>query len=88
MKHFALATAVFAAGLLSVPAAFAQQTSANTPSQKDEAGTATKQKTQTDPTSQYNFPTPGGQYSSRPAVKQRSDGQAVTGSNNMAGGSK
>jgi hypothetical protein len=87
MKHLALATALVSAGLLSMPVAFAQQTPNNTTTQKDASG-ATKQKTQSDPSGQYNFGTPGGQYSSRPAVKQRTDGQTITGNNNMAGGSK
>jgi len=87
MTKFTLTTAVVAAGLLVVPAAFAQQTPDNTTSQKDAAG-ATKQKTQGDPSSQYNFSTPGGQYSSRPVTKQRTEGQTITGDNSGTGGSK
>jgi hypothetical protein len=81
MKYFTLAAAFVSAGLLSVPVAFAQQTQNNTTPQKDASTTATKQKTQSDPSGQYNFGTPGGQYSSRPAVKQRTDGQAIAGDN-------
>jgi hypothetical protein len=88
MKISTVAIALVSTGLLTMPVTFAQQTSNSATSQKDAATTATKQKTQSDPTSQYNFSTPGGQYSSRPAVKQRTEGQEITGSNNMAGGSK
>jgi hypothetical protein len=88
MKHLALATALVSAGLLTMPVAFAQQTPNTTTTQKDTSGAAAKQKAQSDPSGQYNFGTPGGQYSSRPAAKQRADGQTITGNNNMAGGSK
>nr|WP_294554263.1 hypothetical protein [uncultured Rhodopila sp.] len=87
MKNFTIATALVSAGLLTMPVAFAQQTPKDTVSQKDELG-ATKQKTQADPTGQYNFPTPGGQYSSRPVSKPRTEGQAMTGNTNGVGGSK
>jgi hypothetical protein len=87
MKSFTIATALVSAGLLTTPVAFAQQTPNDTMSQKDAAG-ATKQKTQSDPSGQYNFSTPGGQYSSRPGVKQRTEGEAVTGGNAGTGGSK
>ena len=88
MKHFTLTAALVSGGLLAMPVAFAQQTPGNTAPQKDAAAGATKQKTQSDPSGQYNFGTPGGQYSSRPAVKQKTDGQTITGDNNMAAGSK
>ena len=84
------------AGLLLSGAAFAQSQMGNSQTGSGQTGngmgqapvTAQKQKTQSNPTSQYNFATPGGQYSARPAVKQRTDGEDVTGNNNFAPASK
>nr|WP_294529064.1 hypothetical protein [uncultured Rhodopila sp.] len=79
MTRLSLATAFGLAAIMAVPAAFAQQPSNNSTPQKESSNGATKQKTQGDPSGQYNFATPGGQYSSRPAVKQRTEGQQAAG---------
>jgi len=94
MKSSVLATALLSSGLLISGAALAQSTAdrgsttaTGQPAQKPAA--AQKQRTDgADPTSQYNFATPGGQYSARPAVKQRTDGEDVTGNNNFPAASK
>jgi hypothetical protein len=87
MRRSYITAALLSSGLLMSGAAFAQTSTTNgQPAQKPAA--AQKQKTQSDPTSQYNFATPGGQYSARPAVKQKTDGEDVTGNNNFAPASK
>jgi len=83
-----LTAAVLASGLVMSGAAFAQ-TSTDTGQPPQKPVTAQKQKTQSNPQSQYNFSTPGGQYSARPpATKQRTDGEDVTGNNNFAPASR
>jgi hypothetical protein len=87
MTRSYFATGLLSAGLLLSGAAFAQSTTdTGQPAQKPV--TAQKQKTQSNPTGQYNFSTPGGQYSNRPATKQRTEGEDVTGNNNFAPASK
>lgn len=83
MRTLFLATALLSGGLLVAPTAFAQQQqpAPNSTSRSQDSSTtrATKQRTDgSDVTSQYNFPTPGGQYSARPGMNQGSGG------NNMA----
>lgn len=95
MRTSYLASALLVSTLMIAPAAFAQQPSSNSthqsqstsPTTSNNGSAATRQKTQ-DPTGQYNFGTPGGQYSSRPGMKQRTDGEDVTGNNNFPAGSK
>jgi DMSO/TMAO reductase YedYZ molybdopterin-dependent catalytic subunit len=88
MRHSLIAATLLSTGLLVSGAAFAQSSPSTTaPAQKMVAGK--KQKTDgADPTGQYNFSTPGGQYSARPATKQKTDGQDVTGNNNFPAASK
>jgi hypothetical protein len=66
MKRSYFATALLS-GLLISGAAFAQSSTSTT-----QPTAAQKQKTDgADVTGQYNFPTPGGQYSNRGATKQQ-----------------
>jgi hypothetical protein len=87
MRRSYITAALLSSGFLLSGAAFAQSSAVNgQPAEKPV--TAHKQKTQSNPTSQYNFGTRGGQYSARPAVKQRTEGEDVTGNNNFAPASK
>jgi hypothetical protein len=79
MKRSYFATALLS-GLLISGAAFAQSSTSTT-----QPTAAQKQKTDGggDPTGQYNYATPGGQYSERGATKQKTDGADVTGQYNF-----
>lgn len=79
MKRSYFATALLS-GLLISGAAFAQSSTSTT-----QPTAAQKQKTDgADPTAQYNYSTPGGQYSERGATKQKTDGADVTGQYNFS----
>ncbi len=81
MKRSYFATALLS-GLLVTGAAFAQS-STSTP-QPTKPTVTHKQKTDgADPTGQYNYSTPGGQYSSR-ATKQKTDGADPTSQYNFS----
>jgi hypothetical protein len=74
MRTLLFTTALLSAGILAAPFAMAQQTaSPNSTHQTQDTNTtqARKQRTDgSDVTSQYNFSTPGGQYSQRPGTSQ------------------
>ena len=91
MRQFTLSAAVLASSLLMAAPSFAQSTdnhpSSATSTQQNSAA-AQKQHTQSDPTNTYLFKPESGGYSARPAQKQRTDGEDVTGNNNFAPVSK
>ncbi len=80
MHKLSFAAALMSAGLLASSVAFGQQTPNKEAQPAQNSQTATKQHTQSDPSGQYNFPTPGGKYSDRP-TKQRAEGTDATGLN-------
>lgn len=89
MKPSSLAAAMIASGLLIAAPAFAQSTTSQNATKQPQNGQAQKQPTDgSDPTSQYNFRTTGGQYSNRGATRQQTDGEDVTGNNNFPAASK
>jgi hypothetical protein len=87
MKQFTL-TAGLISGLVLAAPAFAQPTANATKDHHTSAAHATKQKTQSDPTNSYLFKPGSGDYAARPAHKQRTDGEDVTGNNNFPAASK
>jgi hypothetical protein len=87
MQHSVLGSALMASALIMAVPAFAQSTSPTTPPHT-ETTAATKQHTQSDPTNTYLFKPGSGDYSSRAAQKQRTDGEDVTGNNNFPAASK
>lgn len=94
MKRFSFSSALVVSGLLFAAPVFAQNTGTGSNSNHAQSpAVAQKQKTQSNPTSQYNFPAASGNYSSRPgtagtAMKQHTDGEDVTGNNNFPAASK
>jgi cell division septation protein DedD len=104
MQRSVLGSALMASALVLAVPAFAQTSSSTAPTHTGTTAThpahpmhhkvaptntvATKQHTQSDPTNTYLFKPGSGDYSSRAAQKQRTDGEDVTGNNNFPAASK